>query len=127
MSKIKKSNAAPNTADRPKSSLEGLAEVDIKTFKGLFTAWARQVPSKEDPAVKVLRYKCVAQVPTKENPDIYVDITAWISAEAAAKHGIENGTSFVGTFAYSGLRLESPRGQYNEERSLSNSRLVAVA
>lgn len=130
MSKLNKKTTEPKVTERPQSSLDGLKLEDVKTFKGLFTAWSRQVPDRNDPTKKVQRFKCVCQVPTGETDDlgqpVRVDVTAWISAEAAAKFNIEHGSSFVGSFAYSDVRLESPRGQYNEERSLSNSRLVAV-
>ena len=77
------------------------------------------------------RAKCVCQVPTKD-PDVKVDITAWISEDTAKNAGITIGDKgkapvpFVGTFAYTGVRLEAERGQYNEERSLTNATLVAV-
>lgn len=131
MSKLKKTTTAPKT-EHPKSSLDGLDIGDIKTFKGLFTAWSRQVTDRNDPTKKVQRFKCVAQVPTNggETDDlgnpVRVDVTAWITDATAEKFGITHGSSFVGCFAYSDIRLESPRGQYNEERSLSNARLVSV-
>lgn len=130
MNKPTKKTTEPKTTERPQSSLDGLKIEDVKTFKGLFTAWSRQVPDRNDPTKKVTRFKCVCQVPTGETDDlgqpVRVDITAWVSGELAAKHNIEHGSSFVGCFAYSDIRLEAPRGQYNEERSLTNARLVAV-
>lgn len=119
-----------NQTTKPQSSLDGLKVEDIKTFKGVFTAWSRQVTDRNDQTKKVTKFKCVCQVPTGKTDDlgqpVRVDLTAWISGELAAKHNIEHGSSFVGCFAYSDIILEAPRGQYNEERSLVNSRLVAV-
>ena len=110
---------------KPESSLDGLTIQAPKTFKGIFRAWARQVPDREDPTKKVNRLKCVCQVPTKD-PDVKVDVTAWIYESVAENAGIRPGVAFVGTFAYTGVRLEAERGQYNEERSLTNAILVAV-
>lgn len=110
---------------KPESSLDGLTIQAPKTFKGIFRAWARQVPDREDPTKKINRLKCVCQVPTKD-PDVKVDITAWISESVAENAGIKPGVAFVGTFAYTGIRLEAERGQYNEERSLTNATLVAI-
>ena len=124
----KKNTAAPAAATqstKPESSLDGLTIQAPKTFKGIFRAWARQVPDREDPTKKVNRFKCVCQVPTKD-PDVKVDISAWISESVAESAGIKPGVAFVGTFAYTGIRLEAERGQYNEERSLTNAILVAV-
>lgn len=120
----KKTTTATHAA-KPESSLDGLAIQEPKTFKGIFRAWARQVPDREDPTKKVNRLKCVCQVPTMD-PDVKVDITAWISESVAENAGIRPGVAFVGTFAYTGIRLEAERGQYNEERSLTNATLVAV-
>lgn len=123
----KKNTKAPEAAQstKPESSLDGLTIQAPKTFKGIFRAWARQVPDREDPTKKINRLKCVCQVPTKD-PDVKVDITAWISESVAESAGIKPGVAFVGTFAYTGIRLEAERGQYNEERSLTNATLVAV-
>ena len=121
----KKNTAASATTTKPESSLDGLSMTPVKTFKGIFRAWPRQVPDRDDPTKKVNRLKCVCQVPTKD-PDIKVDITAWISESLAENAGIKPGVAFVGTFAYTGVRLEAERGQYNEERSLTNATLVAV-
>lgn len=134
MSKLNKKTTDTKATERPQSSLDGLKIEDVKTFKGLFTAWERNVTDRNDPTKtkKVLKYKCVCQAPDESGEldangfPVRVDITAWITKEIAAKHNIGDGDSFVGVFAYSEVRLESPRGQYNEERSLSNSRLVAV-
>lgn len=112
--------AAATQTTKPESSLKGLNVPDVKIFKGIFRAWTRQVPDR-----KVNRLKCVCQVPTKD-PDVKVDITAWISESVAENAGIRPGVAFVGTFAYTGVRLEAERGQYNEERSLTNATLVAV-
>lgn len=126
---MSKKNTKVSTQDaqttKPESSLDGLAIQVPKTFKGIFRAWARQVSDKDDPAKKVTRYKCVCQVPTNDQ-DVKVDITAWISESIAENAGIKPGVAFVGTFAYTGVRLEAERGQYNEERSLANATLVAV-
>lgn len=124
----KKNTKVPETStqtDKPESSLDGLQIQAPKTFKGIFRAWSRQVPDREDPTKKVNRFKCVCQVPTAD-PDVKVDITAWISGTVAENAGIRTGVAFVGTFAYTGIRLEAERGQYNEERSLTNATLVAV-
>lgn len=125
----KKNNTkAPETSTqttKPESSLDGLTIQAPKTFRGIFRAWARQVPDREDPTKKINRFKCVCQVPTKD-PDVKVDVTAWISESIAESAGIKPGVAFVGTFAYTGVRLEAERGQYNEERSLTNATLVAV-
>ena len=117
--------AAATQTEKPESSLDGLQIQAPKTFKGIFRAWTRQVPDREDPTKRVTRLKCVCQVPTKD-PDVKVDITAWISESVAENSGIRPGVAFVGTFAYTGIRLEAERGQYNEERSLTNATLVAV-
>ena len=128
--KVTADTAQTTNPQKPQSSLDGLKIEDVKTFKGLFTAWSRQVTDRNDPSKKITRFKCVCQVPTGETDDlsqpVRVDVSAWVPSELAAKHNIEHGTSFVGCFAYSDIRLESPRGQYNEERSLTNARLVAV-
>ena len=124
----KKNTAATKAATqttKPESSLDGLTIQAPKTFKGIFRAWARQVPDRDDPTKKINRFKCVCQVPTSD-PDIKVDITAWISESIAENAGIKPGVAFVGTFAYTGIRLEAERGQYNEERSLTNATLVAI-
>lgn len=134
MSKIKNTKTAETATatERPKSSLAGLKIEDTKVFKGLFTAWERNVTDRNDKTKKVQKFKCVCQVPDESGKldengfPIRVDITAWISKELADKHNIGNGDSFVGSFAYTEVRLEAPRGQYNEERSLANARLVAV-
>ena len=120
-----KAHEATTQSTKPESSLDGLTIQTPKTFKGIFRAWARQVPDREDPTKKVNRFKCVCQVPTKD-PEIKVDVTAWISESVAESSGIKPGVAFLGTFAYTGVRLESERGQYNEERSLTNATLVAV-
>ena len=120
-----KAREATTQSTKPESSLDGLTIQAPKTFKGIFRAWARQVPDREDPTKKVNRLKCVCQVPTKD-PEIKVDVTAWISESVAESAGIKPGVAFLGTFAYTGVRLESERGQYNEERSLTNATLVAV-
>lgn len=123
--------AAPQTT-KPESSLAGLNTQEPKTIKGIFRAWARNVPDPTDPTKTVRRAKCVCQIPTKEDPDVKVDVTAWISEDTAKSAGITIGdrgkapVPFVGTFAYAGVRLEAERGQYNEERSLTNATLVAV-
>ena len=117
--------AADTHAEKPESSLDGLVIKAPKTFRGLFRAWARQVPDLDDPAKKVSRFKCVCQVPTRD-PDVKVDVAAWISEAAAKNAGIVPGAAFVGTFAYDGVRLGAERGQYNEERSLTNATLIAV-
>lgn len=124
----KKNAKAPEASTqsaKPESSLDGLTIQAPKTFKGIFRAWSRQVPDREDPTKTNRRLKCVCQVPTKD-PDVKVDITAWISESIAENAGIRPGVAFVGTFAYTGIRLEAERGQYNEERSLTNATLVAV-
>lgn len=120
-----KAHEATTQSTKPESSLEGLSIQTPKTFKGIFRAWTRQVPDREDPTKKVNRLKCVCQVPTKD-PEVKVDVTAWISESVAESAGIKPGVAFLGTFAYTGVRLESERGQYNEERSLTNATLVAV-
>ena len=120
-----KAREATTQSTKPESSLEGLSIPEPKTFKGIFRAWTRQVPDREDPTKKVNRLKCVCQVPTKD-PEVKVDVTAWISESVAESAGIKPGVAFVGTFAYTGVRLEAERGQYNEERSLTNATLVAV-
>lgn len=120
---IKSPEATSNA--KPESSLDGLKIEAPKTFKGIFRAWARHVPDRDDPTKKVNRLKCVCQVPTND-PDVKVDLTAWISESIAEAAGIKPGVAFVGTFAYTGIRLEAERGQYNEERSLTNATLVAV-
>lgn len=131
----KKNTAAPAAASqstKPESNLDGLKIEDVKLFKGLFTAWARNVTDRNDKTKKVLKYKCICQVPDENGKldangfPVRVDISAWITKELAEKHNIGDGDSFVGSFAYSDIRLESERGQYNEERSLNNARLVAV-
>lgn len=131
----KKNTAAPAAATqtgKPESNLNGLNVPDVKIFKGIFKAWARNVTDPTDPSKTIRRAKCVCQVPTKEDPEIKVDVTAWITADTAASAGITVGdkgkppVSFVGTFAYTGMHLEAERGQYNEERSLTNATLVAV-
>lgn len=127
-----KKTTEPKDTERPQSSLDGLKIEDVKIFKGLFTAWKRNVTDRNDKTKKVLKYKCVCQVPDESGEldasgfPIRVDITAWITKELADKHNIGDGDSFVGCFAYSDIRLEAPRGQYNEERSLTNARLVSV-
>lgn len=113
------------TSTKPESSLDGLTIQAPKVFKGIFRAWPRQVLDREDPTKKVNRLKCVCQVPTSD-PEIRVDVTAWISESLAENAGIKPGVPFVGAFAYTGVRLEAERGQYNEERSLTNATLVAV-
>lgn len=125
MSKKNTKAPADTQTTKPESSLDGLTIQAPKTFKGIFRAWARQVPDREDPTKKINRLKCVCQVPTKD-PDVKVDITAWISESVAESAGIKPGVAFVGTFAYTGIRLEAERGQYNEERSLTNATLVAI-
>lgn len=120
-----KVSADTTQTTKPESSLDGLTIQAPKTFKGIFRAWARQVPDRDDPTKKINRLKCVCQVPTKD-PDVKVDITAWISESVSENAGIKPGVAFVGTFAYTGIRLEAERGQYNEERSLTNATLVAV-
>ena len=126
---MSKKNTKVSTQDtqttKPESSLDGLTIQAPKTFKGIFRAWARSVPDRDDPTKKINRFKCVCQVPTAD-PDVKVDITAWISEAVAENAGIRPGVAFVGTFAYTGVRLEAERGQYNEERSLTNATLVAV-
>jgi hypothetical protein len=123
----KKNTKAPeaSTQTKPESSLDGLTIQAPKTFKGIFRAWTRQVTDREDPTKKITRLKCVCQVPTND-PDVKVDITAWISESIAEAAGIKPSVAFVGTFAYTGVKLESERGQYNEERSLTNATLVAI-
>lgn len=122
-------DAAHNTQST-QSSLDDLKIEDVKTFRGLFTAWARQVTDRGNPPNKITKFKCVCQVPTGETDSlgqpIRVDLTAWITNELATKHNISNGDSFVGCFAYTDVKLEAPRGQFNEERSLTNARLIAV-
>ena len=125
MSKNTKAHEAATQSTKPESSLDGLTIQAPKTVKGIFRAWSRQVPDREDPTKKVNRFKCVCQVPTKD-PDVKVDISAWLSESVAESAGIKPGVAFVGTFAYTGVRLEAERGQYNEERSLTNAILVAV-
>lgn len=120
-----KASEASTQTTKPESSLDGLTIQAPKTFKGIFRAWARQVPDREDPTKKINRFKCVCQVPTKD-PDIKVDITAWISESVAENAGIKHGIAFVGTFAYDSVHLEAERGQYNEERSLTGAVLIAV-
>ena len=129
-----KAPAAATQSTKPESSLEGLKIEDVKIFKGLFTAWRRNVSDRNDPTKtkKVLKYKCICQVPDENGEldangfPVRIDISAWLSKELAEKHNIGDGDSFVGSFAYSDIRLEAPRGQYNEERSLTNARLVAI-
>ena len=125
MSKNTKAHEAATQSTKPESSLDGLTIQAPKTFKGILRAWSRQVPDRADPTKKVNRLKCVCQVPTKD-PDVKVDISAWLSESVAESAGIKPGVAFVGTFAYTGVRLEAERGQYNEERSLTNAILVAV-
>lgn len=130
----KKQTKAPEVATQntqnTQSSLDDLKIEDVKTFKGLFTAWSRQVTDRNDQSKKVTKYKCVCQVPTGETDalgqPVRVDLTAWITSDLATKHNIGHGDSFVGCFAYSDVRLEAPRGQFNEERSLANARLTSV-
>lgn len=122
----KKNTKAPEASAqtaKPESSLDGLNVQAPKVFKGIFRAWPRNVPDREDPTKVNRRLKCVCQVPTKD-PDVHVDITAWISEAVAENAGIIPGVPFVGTFAYTGVKLESERGQYNEERSLTRAILV---
>lgn len=121
----KNNNQTSQTSTKPESSLDGLTIQAPKVFKGIFRAWPRQVPDRDDPAKINKRLKCVCQVPTKD-PDVKVDITAWVSESLAETAGIKPGVPFVGSFAYTGVRLEAERGQYNEERSLTNATLVAV-
>lgn len=121
--KTTEANAGAST-DIIKSTLDDLLQEDVLTFKGLFTAWERIVPTREDPSVKARKLKCVCTRTLRDGKK--VDIAAWIS-EAQAKHfGIENGSSFVGVFAYSEIVLASAAGQYNEERLLRNARLTSV-
>jgi len=131
----KKNTAAPAAASqstKPESSLDGLSIQAPKTFKGVFVAWRRVKADPKDPNKTVVRAKCVCTVPSEEDPEVKVDITAWISEETAKAAGIticDRGTAvrpFVGTFAYDGVQLESERGQYNEERSLHNAKLLYV-
>lgn len=132
----KKNTAAPAAATqstKPESSLDGLNIQAPKTFKGLFVAWRRvKKVDPKDPSKTVVRAKCVCTVPSEEDPDVKVDITAWISEETAKAAGIticDRGTAvrpFVGTFAYEEVQLEAERGQYNEERSLYNAKLLYV-
>lgn len=119
-------NKTVQTKMKPESNLDGLTIMAPKVFKGIFRAWPRQVPDREDPTKINKRLKCVCQVPTDEDPDVKVDITAWISESLAENAGIKPGVPFVGTFAYDGVHLEAERGQYNEERSLTHATLVAV-
>jgi hypothetical protein len=124
--------AAATQTEKSESSLDGLKIEDVKIFKGLFTAWRRNVTDRNDKTKKVLKYKCICQVPDDNGKldangfPVRVDISAWLTKELAEKYNIGDGDSFVGTFAYSDVRLESPRGQYNEERSLNNARLISV-
>lgn len=131
----KKNNTAPAAATqttKPESSLDGLTIQAPKTFKGIFRAWSRIVSDPADPAKTVKRAKCVCQTPSSRDPEVKIDVTAWISEDVANSAGITIGDKgkapvpFVGTFAYTGVRLEAERGQYNEERSLTNATLVAV-
>ena len=133
---MSKKNTAASTAaspsTKPESSLDGLTIQAPKTFRGIFTAWRRVKTDPKDSKKTVVRAKCVCTVPSEEDPEIKVDITAWISEETAKAAGIticDRGTavrSFVGTFAYDGVQLEAERGQYNEERSLHNAKLLYV-
>jgi hypothetical protein len=132
MSKKNTADTSAATQDKPESSLDGLKIEDVKVFKGLFTAWKRNVTDRNDKTKKVLKYKCICQVPDETGKldangfPVRVDLSAWITKELAEKHNIGDGDSFVGSFAYSDIRLESARGQYNEERSLNNARLISV-
>ena len=124
--------AAATQSTKPESSLKGLNVPDVKIFKGIFKAWTRTIPDPTDSTKTVKRAKCVCQVPADGDSEIKVDVTAWISEDTAKNMGITIGdkgkppVAFVGTFAYTGMRLEAERGQYNEERSLTNSTLIAV-
>lgn len=125
--------AAATQSTKPESSLDGLNIQAPKTFKGLFVAWRRvKKVDPKDPSKTVVRAKCVCTVPSEEDPDVKVDITAWISEETAKAAGIticDRGTAvrpFVGTFSYEEVQLEAERGQYNEERSLYNAKLLYV-
>lgn len=124
--------AAATQSMKPESNLDGLNIQAPKTFKGVFVAWRRVKADPKDPSKTVVRAKCVCTVPSEEDPEVKVDITAWISEETAKAAGIticDRGTAvrpFVGTFAYDGVQLESERGQYNEERSLHNAKLLYV-
>lgn len=131
----KKNTAAPEAASqstKPESSLNGLAIPELKKFTGVFVAWRRVKTDPKDPKKTTVRAKCVCTVPSEEDPEVKVDIAAWISEETAKNAGIticDKGkpiVPFVGTFAYNGVRLEAERGQYNEERSLTNATLIAV-
>lgn len=127
-----KAPEAATKSTKPESSLKGLNVPDVKIFKGIFKAWARIVTDPTDSTKTLKRAKCVCQVPTEGDPEVKVDVTAWISDDTAKNAGIMIGdkgkppAAFVGTFAYSGMRLEAERGQYNEERSLTNATLIAV-
>lgn len=125
----KKNTKAPEASTqstKPESSLCDVNAQAPKVFKGIFRAWARQVPDREDPTKKVNRFKCVCQVPSSTDPDVRIDITAWISESVAENAGIKPNSAFVGTFAYNSVKLEAERGQYNEERSLTNAVLIEV-
>lgn len=112
------------STDIVKSTIDDLVQEDVSTFKGLFTAWERNVPTREDPSVKARKFKCVCTRTLRDGRK--VDIAAWIT-EGAAKHfGIKNKSSFVGVFAYNEIVLASEAGQYNEERLLRNARLTSV-
>lgn len=131
-----KKNTAASTAasqtTKPESNLNGLVIPDLKKFTGVFVAWRRVKTDAKDPKKTTVRAKCVCTVPSEEDPEVKVDIAAWISEETAKAAGIticDRGTAvrpFVGTFAYDGVQLEAERGQYNEERSLHNAKLLYV-
>lgn len=124
MAKIKKEATASTPVTPKKSSLDDLASSTLNIFEGVFTAWGRKVPDKNDPKVLVDRFKCVCTRPLANGDQ--VDISAWITKAQADHFGIANGTTFAAKFAYEDVNEVSPKGQYNEERSLYKARLLSV-
>lgn len=123
MATTKKTQKAAQTIT--KSSLEDLTDETTQIFEGVFSAWARKVPSKEDPKVLVNRFKMVCTRSIKGGDK--VDLAFWISEGQAEHFEITNGWRGLCKVAYTGVSLVAPKGQYNEERGLDSAVLLGIA
>lgn len=123
MATTKKTQKAAQTIT--KSTLDDITDETTQIFEGVFSAWARKVPSKDDPKTLVNRFKMVCTKTLKNGEK--VDLACWISEGQAEHFGITNGWRGLCKVAYTGVSLIAPKGQYNEERGFDNAVLLGIA
>ena len=123
MATTKKTQKAAQTIT--KSTLDDVVGETTQIFEGVFTAWGRKVPSKDDPKVILNRFKLVCTKTLKNGEK--VDLAFWVSEGQAEHFGITNGWRGLCKVAYTGVSLVAPKGQYNEERGFDNAVLLGVA